>query len=80
MVALLLDKATYEKIVIVGSEDEKRQLIDEVGADILPEIYGGKAKLIALQDFQLTPHEVQLCRDLVENTGQNGKSPQKKYF
>ncbi|CAM8979134.1 unnamed protein product [Rhodiola kirilowii] len=57
MVARFLDKATLQKIVIVGSEEEMKQLIDEIGADILPEVYGGKAKLIALQDFKLAPPE-----------------------
>uniref|UniRef100_A0A7N0TCN8 CRAL-TRIO domain-containing protein n=1 Tax=Kalanchoe fedtschenkoi TaxID=63787 RepID=A0A7N0TCN8_KALFE len=57
IVARFLDKATLEKIVIVGSEDEKKQLIDEVGVDILPEMYGGKAKFIAIQDFKLAPHQ-----------------------
>lgn len=51
------------QIVIVESEDEKRQLIDEIGADILPETYGGKAALITLQDFKPAPPEKKVTHE-----------------
>ncbi|XP_057763495.1 sec14 cytosolic factor [Arachis stenosperma] len=55
LVSRFLEKATLEKIVIVSNDDEERAFIREVGEDVLPEEYGGKAKLVAIQDFQLTP-------------------------
>lgn len=45
------------QIVIVSNEDEKREFIRGVGAEVLPEEYGGKAKLVAIQDVELTPLE-----------------------
>ncbi|KAL2347792.1 hypothetical protein Fmac_001792 [Flemingia macrophylla] len=56
-VSRFLDKATLEKIVIVTNEDETREFIREVGEEVLPEEYGGKAKLVAIQDVELTPLE-----------------------
>ncbi|EXB32322.1 hypothetical protein L484_005526 [Morus notabilis] len=55
MISRFLDKATLEKIVIVTNEDERTKFIKEVGEETLPEEYGGKAKLRALQDVQLAP-------------------------
>ncbi|KAK2989901.1 hypothetical protein RJ640_019484, partial [Escallonia rubra] len=52
-----LDKATQEKIVAVSSEDEKKLFIVDIGEDALPEEYGGRAKLVALQEVVLTPLE-----------------------
>lgn len=45
------------QIVIVTNEEVKKQLIREIGEDVLPEEYGGKAKLTALQDVVLPPLE-----------------------
>lgn len=50
MVSRFLEKATQEKIVIVTSEEEMKEFIEEIGEETLPEEYGGRAKLIALQD------------------------------
>ncbi|CAM8942841.1 unnamed protein product [Rhodiola kirilowii] len=50
IISRFLDKATLEKIKIVNSEDEKEDLINEVGAAVLPEMCGGKAELTLLQD------------------------------
>ncbi|TKY69223.1 Phosphatidylinositol transfer protein CSR1 [Spatholobus suberectus] len=57
LVSRFLEKATLEKIVIVTNEDETREFIREVGEDVLPEEYGGRAKLVAIQDVELTPVE-----------------------
>ncbi|KAK4400110.1 hypothetical protein Sango_1117100 [Sesamum angolense] len=54
-VSCFLEKATLEKIVIVTSEEETREFMRDVGEDALPEEYGGKAKLMLLQDVVLTP-------------------------
>ncbi|KAL0446716.1 UNVERIFIED_CONTAM: hypothetical protein Slati_1799500 [Sesamum latifolium] len=54
-VSRFLEKATLEKIVIVTSEEETREFMREVGEDALPEEYGGKAKLMPIQDVVLTP-------------------------
>ncbi|CAL5339004.1 unnamed protein product [Camellia sinensis] len=57
MVSYFLEKATLEKIVIVSNEDEKREFIRDIGEEALPEEYGGRAKLVAMQDVILTPME-----------------------
>ncbi|XP_024987952.1 sec14 cytosolic factor-like [Cynara cardunculus var. scolymus] len=57
MVSRFLEKATLEKVVIVGNEEEKNQFIREVGEDILPEEFGGQAKLVVLQDVILPPSQ-----------------------
>lgn len=45
------------QIVIISNEDERKEFINEVGEEILPEEYGGRAKLVAIQDFEVTPLE-----------------------
>ncbi|RDY14112.1 hypothetical protein CR513_00873, partial [Mucuna pruriens] len=57
LVSRFLEKATLEKIVIVTNEDETKEFIREVGEEVLPEEYGGRAKLVAIQDFELTELE-----------------------
>ncbi|KAK9935410.1 hypothetical protein M0R45_022513 [Rubus argutus] len=57
MVSYFLEKATAEKVVIVSNEDETRDFIKEVGEENLPEEYGGRAKLVPLQDVVLAPIE-----------------------
>ncbi|KAB1205837.1 hypothetical protein CJ030_MR7G027978 [Morella rubra] len=57
MVSRFLEKATLEKIVIVTTEEERRDFIKEVGEEVLPEDYGGQAKVVALQDVVLAPLE-----------------------
>jgi len=39
----------------VTNEDETREFVREVGEEVLPEVYGGKAKLVAIQDAELEP-------------------------
>lgn len=41
------------QVVIVNSEEERRAFIEEIGEEVLPEEYGGRAKLTALQDVKL---------------------------
>lgn len=57
LVSRFLEKATLEKIVIVTNEDETRDFIREVGEEVLPEEYGGKAKLVAVQEVEVTALE-----------------------
>ncbi|KAL9256136.1 hypothetical protein AKJ16_DCAP02518 [Drosera capensis] len=40
-------------IMFVYSEEEKREFVKHVGEDIVPEEYGGKAKLVAIQDVTI---------------------------
>ncbi|XP_015070255.1 sec14 cytosolic factor-like isoform X3 [Solanum pennellii] len=49
-VCRFLDKATQEKVRIVTSEEQMQEFIREVGEDVLPEEYGGRAKLVLLQN------------------------------
>ncbi|KDP38124.1 hypothetical protein JCGZ_04767 [Jatropha curcas] len=51
MIARFIDKATQEKIVIICKEEERRNFIKEIGEEALPEEYGGRAKLVAFQDY-----------------------------
>ncbi|XP_010275237.1 PREDICTED: phosphatidylinositol/phosphatidylcholine transfer protein SFH6-like isoform X2 [Nelumbo nucifera] len=44
----------FLQIVIVTNEKERKAFIMEIGEDTLPEEYGGKAKLVALQDVKLS--------------------------
>lgn len=55
MVSRFLDKATLQKIVIVSSEEEKRDFIEEIGEEALPREYGGRSRLIPIQDVVLPP-------------------------
>ncbi|KAL0540361.1 hypothetical protein IC582_024598 [Cucumis melo] len=55
MVSRFVDTATLKNILIVSNEEEKRNMIEEVGEDVLPIEYGGKAKFFALQDV-VVPH------------------------
>ncbi|KAH7570868.1 hypothetical protein JRO89_XS05G0210200 [Xanthoceras sorbifolium] len=55
LVSRFIEKATLEKIVIVTSEEEKKDFVTEVGEELLPEEYGGRAKLITFQDVTV-PH------------------------
>lgn len=41
------------QIMIVSNEEEMIEFVREVGEDILPEEYGGRAKLVPLQDAPL---------------------------
>ncbi|XP_060196435.1 uncharacterized protein LOC132625857 isoform X2 [Lycium barbarum] len=40
----------FLQIRIVISEEQKQEFVREVGEDVLPEEYGGRAKLVLLQD------------------------------
>ncbi|KAF6150782.1 hypothetical protein GIB67_020865 [Kingdonia uniflora] len=53
MVSHFLEKATLEKIVIVSNEEGQINFIKYIGEDTLPEEYGGRAKLVALQNVKL---------------------------
>jgi len=45
------------QIVIISNEEEKKLFVSDVGEDILPEEYGGKAKLVPIQDVEVKPPE-----------------------
>jgi len=55
LISRFLDKQTLQKITIVSSEEEMKSFIEEIGREALPECYGGKTKLVALQDVILPP-------------------------
>ncbi|KAI3431218.1 uncharacterized protein J3R85_007950 [Psidium guajava] len=55
MITRFLEKATLEKVVIVSNEDEREDLVKEIGCEVLPEEFGGKAKLVPIQDVVLPP-------------------------
>ncbi|CAN8305173.1 unnamed protein product [Cochlearia groenlandica] len=52
-VCRFLEKTTQEKIMIVTEGEEQRKFEEEIGLDALPEEYGGRAKLTAIQDVIL---------------------------
>lgn len=41
--------------MIVTNEEERKDFVEEVGEEVLPEDFGGRAKLVALQDVTLPP-------------------------
>ncbi|KAG8637556.1 phosphatidylinositol/phosphatidylcholine transfer protein SFH6 isoform X3 [Manihot esculenta] len=43
----------FLQIVIVTNEEERKNFVKEIGEESLPEVYGGEAKLVALQDVIL---------------------------
>lgn len=53
VVSRFLEKATLQKVVIVTNEEERKNFVKEIGEESLPEVYGGEAKLVALQDVIL---------------------------
>lgn len=57
IVSRFLEAATLEKVVIVTNDNERRDFIMEIGEEALPEEYGGRGQLVALQDVVLTPLE-----------------------
>ncbi|KAI3909531.1 hypothetical protein MKW98_013948 [Papaver atlanticum] len=50
MFSIFLDKDIQENIIFVSNEKEKESFVKEIGEEILPEEYGGRSKLIAIQD------------------------------
>ncbi|XP_004498240.1 CRAL-TRIO domain-containing protein YKL091C isoform X2 [Cicer arietinum] len=57
LVSGFLDKSTQEKIVIINNENERKEFISDVSEEVLPEEYGGRAKLVAIQDVEVRPLE-----------------------
>ncbi|KAL8227713.1 hypothetical protein R6Q57_015297 [Mikania cordata] len=57
LISPVLEKSTSEKIVMVSNEKGRKQLIEEVGAEVLPKELGGNAQLVAIQDVQAPPLE-----------------------
>ncbi|CAN1297346.1 Sec14 cytosolic factor [Linum perenne] len=45
----------FLQIMIVKNEKEMREFVREVGEETLPEEYGGRTKLVAIQDVTLPP-------------------------
>ncbi|XP_068658331.1 sec14 cytosolic factor [Aristolochia californica] len=52
-VSRFLEKATLEKVVVVKNDEDRNDFVRAVGEANLPEEYGGKAKLVALQDVTI---------------------------
>ncbi|KAJ6988247.1 hypothetical protein NC653_021240 [Populus alba x Populus x berolinensis] len=57
MVSRFLEKATLEKVMIVTSEEERDFFVEEIGEEVLPEEYGGRAMLVAPEDVTVPPVE-----------------------
>ncbi|KAB5544878.1 hypothetical protein DKX38_012990 [Salix brachista] len=57
MVSRFLEKATLEKVVIVTNEEERNFFLKEIGEEVLPEEYGGRATLVDPQDVTVPPVE-----------------------
>ncbi|XP_065856428.1 CRAL-TRIO domain-containing protein YKL091C-like [Euphorbia lathyris] len=58
MVSRFLEKPTQEKALIVSNEDERTNVVKEIGQEILPQEYGGRAKLLPVQHVSLPPPPV----------------------
>ncbi|CAN1151504.1 SEC14 cytosolic factor [Linum perenne] len=58
LISRFLEKATLDKVMIVTNEEERSEFVSEVGEETLPEEYGGRGKLVAVQDVVLPPLEV----------------------
>ncbi|KAI3889622.1 hypothetical protein MKX03_007644 [Papaver bracteatum] len=50
MISYFLEKATLEKIIIVSNEEQRKDFVNQVGEDNLTEDYGGRGKLVLIQD------------------------------
>ncbi|CAN1151506.1 hypothetical protein LINPERPRIM_LOCUS28419 [Linum perenne] len=48
----------FLQVMIVTNEEERSEFVSEVGEETLPEEYGGRGKLVAVQDVVLPPLEV----------------------
>ncbi|KAI3976476.1 hypothetical protein MKX01_008334 [Papaver californicum] len=53
MVSYFLEKATLEKVIIVSSEEERKDFVKQIGEDTLTEDYGGRGKLVPIQDVSV---------------------------
>ncbi|XP_072972247.1 sec14 cytosolic factor [Typha angustifolia] len=54
MISAFLEKAILDKVVIVKNEKQRKEMIEEIGEEVLPECYGGLAKLTLIQDVKLS--------------------------
>ncbi|XP_031491340.1 SEC14 cytosolic factor-like [Nymphaea colorata] len=53
IISRFLDKATAEKVQIVKTERQRKEMLKEMGEELLPAEYGGSAKLVPLQNVKL---------------------------
>ncbi|MCL7028915.1 hypothetical protein MKW94_029268 [Papaver nudicaule] len=53
MISYFLEKATLEKVIIVNNEEQRQDFVKQIGEDMLTEDYGGRAKLVLVQDVTL---------------------------
>ncbi|XP_051148581.1 sec14 cytosolic factor-like isoform X2 [Andrographis paniculata] len=51
LISRILEKSSLEKVVFVKNEEERREMIRNIGEEVLPKEYGGQAKLVLLQHF-----------------------------
>lgn len=66
------------QIVVVSNEDEKKEIIKEISEEVLPEEYGGRAKLVPLQDAVVPAIEGEgrLTTPVEKSNGAVSASPQ----
>ncbi|KAI3909530.1 hypothetical protein MKW98_013947 [Papaver atlanticum] len=53
MISYFLEKATLEKVIIVSNEEQRKDFVQQIGEDTLTEDYGGRGKLVPIQDVAL---------------------------
>ncbi|XP_071707763.1 uncharacterized protein [Rutidosis leptorrhynchoides] len=52
MISYVIEKDTLNKIMIVSSEEERQEVITEVGMEVLPKELGGIGMPVPLQDVE----------------------------
>ncbi|RZC58005.1 hypothetical protein C5167_005308 [Papaver somniferum] len=50
MISYFLEKATLEKVIIVSNEEQRKDFVQQIGEDTLTVDYGGRGKLVPIQD------------------------------
>ncbi|KAL5726665.1 hypothetical protein ACHQM5_009687 [Ranunculus cassubicifolius] len=50
MISYFIDQSVLDRTLIVEKEEDRKISLQEIGIETLPEEYGGRAKLIPLQD------------------------------
>ncbi|RZC58007.1 hypothetical protein C5167_005289 [Papaver somniferum] len=53
MISYFLEKASLEKVIIVSNEEQRKDFVQQIGEDTLTVDYGGRGKLVLVQDVTI---------------------------